>query len=263
MTSRDLSVILRDERIFPTEPSRDRLASAKTSGKGVTGMSAATQHFTMQDLRAGAREFGVMISDAQLHSFQRYMELLLEWNKRVNLISRRDESRIITHHFLDSLSGLSVLPKKERLRVVEIGAGAGLPGLPLKICRPDIELTLIESVRMKSLFLDHAVKVLGLTDVTVLRERAERLAGSSHLLGTYDVAVARAVGSLALLASLAFPLLKPGGLLVAYKGPDPASEIQTTLEGVTGLVTQHIVPKCITLPISQLTRTLVLVTKPT
>lgn len=226
-------------------------------------MSAVTRHFSLQDLRAGARELGVMTSDAQLHSFQRYLELLLEWNKRVNLISRKDESRIITHHFLDSLSGLSVLPNKERLRVVEIGAGAGLPGLPLKICRPDIDLTLIESVRMKSLFLAHAVKALGLTDVTVLRERAERLAESGQLPGIYDVAVARAVGSLALLVSLAFPLLKPGGMLVAYKGPDPAAEIQTTLEGTAGLTAQHVDTKCITLPVSRLKRTLVLVAKPT
>jgi 16S rRNA (guanine527-N7)-methyltransferase len=213
------------------------------------------------DLRPGAEQLGISLSPTQLDLFRRYHELLIQWNARVNLISRRDVSRIVTHHFLDSLGGLRFLPGGGKLRVVDVGAGAGFPGLPLKICRPNIAITLVESIRKKVLFLQHIVRQLDLTNVVVVNERAEQLANSPGLDGLFDVAVVRAVGSLADLVALCFPLLRPRGMLVAYKGPEIKAEVMSLEKAKPPAKPASLRIEPVTVPVANLKRSIVILTK--
>ncbi|OGC04644.1 16S rRNA (guanine(527)-N(7))-methyltransferase RsmG [candidate division WOR-1 bacterium RIFOXYA12_FULL_43_27] len=149
--------------------------------------------------------------------FEKYIEELLLWNKKFNLTSITDPKEIKIKHFEDSLSILQAIDLTNQ-SVVDIGSGAGFPGIPLKLARPGILLTLIEATRKKTEFLNHIVKTLGLSGVVVVWGRAETL--KNKYAEKFDVAVARAVAKLPELIKLAFPLLKPGGILIAQKGPN-------------------------------------------
>ena len=155
--------------------------------------------------------------------FNLYLTELLDWNKKFNLTSITDPGEIKVKHFEDSLSILEAIDLKNE-KVLDIGTGAGFPGIPLKIERPDIKLTLIESTKKKTEFLKHIVKILDLKDIEIIWGRAGEVK-----LGRFDVVVARAVAKLPKLAPIALSYLKPGGLLIAQKGPeveDYAGEIK-------------------------------------
>ena len=178
-----------------------------------------------EDFLAECQRMGLPISEHQRGQFVLYHELLLQWNRKVNLMSRADESRVFSRHFLDALLLLPHLRMAPGSRVADLGTGAGLPGIPLKVLQPSLDLTLIESKRRKVLFLRHVVKTLALDACTVAHTRAEALAGDPRHAGRYGLLLARAVADVPLLCSLAAPLLAPGGLLVCYKGPDAVDSI--------------------------------------
>jgi len=153
--------------------------------------------------------------------FNIYLNELLEWNKRFNLTAVTDPEEIRIRHFEDSLTVLQAIDLAEQ-SVVDVGAGAGFPGIPLKIVRPGIKLTLIEATRKKAEFLKHLINVLGLTGVEVLWGRAEELA---NYHGKYEVAVSRAVAKFPLLVKYCLPLLKIGGIFVALKQDAVEAEV--------------------------------------
>lgn len=146
--------------------------------------------------------------------FNLYLEELIEWNKKFNLTSIADPREIQVKHFDDSLALLQVFPLTDQ-SVVDVGAGAGFPGIPLKIICPGIKLTLVESRQKKTEFLSHIVKTLGLNDVEVVWSRAEEYAKEKR--ECFDLAVARAVAKINVLAELCLPLVKIGGIFIAYK----------------------------------------------
>lgn len=145
--------------------------------------------------------------------FNLYLKELLEWNQKFNLTSVTDPEEIKTRHFEDSLSILQAVELSDQ-KVVDIGAGAGFPGIPLKIARPGIKLTLIEATRKKVDFLKHLIEILELKDTEAIWGRAEKL---TEYFGQYDVAVARAVAKLPVLVKYCLPYLKPGGIFIAQK----------------------------------------------
>lgn len=180
-----------------------------------------------QLLRDGALEFNLSLSEAQLSAFECYSQELIDWNQRVNLTSIIEPQEIVVKHFLDSLSvylPLSDLPPN--LALIDVGSGAGFPGLPLKIVLPDLHLTLLEATGKKTAFLLHLVEVLGLTGVTVLTARAEEAGRRPDQRERYDVAVARAVAPLPVLAEYTLPLVKVGGRVIVQKGQQPTDEIK-------------------------------------
>lgn len=146
--------------------------------------------------------------------FESYIKELIAWNEKFNLTSITDPEEIRIKHFEDSLSVLQAIDLKNE-KVLDIGTGAGFPGIPLKIARPDIKLTLMDSTKKKTEFLKHIIKALDLSDVKVVWGRAGEV-----LLGHFDVVVARAVAKLPKLVPIALTYLKPGGLLIAQKGPE-------------------------------------------
>jgi len=154
--------------------------------------------------------------------FETYRDELLLWNKKFNLTSITDPKEIEVKHFKDSLSVLEALDL-DKQSVIDIGCGAGFPGIPLKLSRPQIKLTLVDSVKKKTDFLEHLIKKLGLKEVRVILSRAEDL--SDKHKEAYDVAVARAVKELRVLCEYCLPFVKVGGVFIAMKADQAEDEI--------------------------------------
>lgn len=161
---------------------------------------------------------GVRLDAAQLDRFERFSLLLREWNENVNLTAIVDPAGIAVKHFLDSLTLLLVQPPAARARLIDVGTGAGFPGLPLAIARPDLTVTIVESVGKKVRFLEVAKAALALAQVTIAHARAEVLAHEPTHRERYDVAVVRALPVLATNLELLLPFCRIGGHAVAYKG---------------------------------------------
>ncbi len=196
-------------------------------------------------LRDGAQQFNLALTEAQLNAFARYSQELIAWNQRVNLTSIVEPSEIVVKHFLDSLSVYQVLPGLPlSLSLVDVGSGAGFPGLPLKIALPELRLTLLESTGKKTAFLQHLIQVLNLTGVTILTARAEEAGRQPAQRERYDVAVARAVAPLPVLAEYTLPLVKRGGLVIVQKGQHPADELKAAANalGILGGKISQVLP---------------------
>ncbi|UCE19057.1 MAG: 16S rRNA (guanine(527)-N(7))-methyltransferase RsmG [Gemmatimonadota bacterium] len=215
----------------------------------------------IQQLAEGCSAFGITLGGERKRKFCDYLEELLEWNRRVNLVSRQDTENIALHHFLDSLSFLPNIEIPQEARMIDVGTGAGFPGIPLKICCPDLRLTLVESTRKKVLFLKHIIDTLRLSGVSVLHERAEALHQDSKYRDNFDIVVARAVSPLRSLTLLCLPFLKPGGKFVAYKGGDVRGELREArleLSKISGRFEREI---DVFLPLSNRKRQLIVFTK--
>jgi 16S rRNA (guanine527-N7)-methyltransferase len=169
---------------------------------------------------------GIRLTQSQVTSFNIYERELLEWNQRHNLTAIRDPEIVRTKHFLDSLTCLLVLRDTPVDRVIDVGTGAGFPGLPIKIVCPSIQLTLAESVGKKADFCAHIVKKLGLTGVEVVQERAETLGQLPAYRERFNWAVARAVAEMPILAEHLLPFVRVGGMILAMKGDAAPAEAQ-------------------------------------
>ena len=175
-------------------------------------------------LAVGARELDLDLTPAQLDQFSRYADLLIDWNGRFNLTSIVEPRDIVTKHFLDSLSTARSIPAGP-LKLIDVGAGAGLPGLPIKLVRPDVTLTLLEATRKKCDFLKAVVADLQLTDVIVVNGRAEEAGRMVEHREAYDIAIARAVADLPVLAEYLLPFVKVGGIAIAQKSRGAEDEL--------------------------------------
>ena len=166
----------------------------------------------------------IRLSPGQIEAFQLYENTLLEWNSRFNLTAIRDPQEMRTKHFLDSLSCLLAIRDTHMERVIDVGTGAGFPGLPLKIMCPKIRLTLVESVGKKAEFCRQVIETLQLDGVRVIQERAEVLGQSREHRERYDWALGRAVALMPVLAEYLLPLVKVGGRMLAMKGESGPAE---------------------------------------
>jgi len=189
-------------------------------------------------LIAGTKELGIILTPERLATFRSTYEELVSWNQKFNLTAITDYEGVQVRHFLDSLSCLSAMENQERLtnqRVIDVGTGAGFPGIPLKIARPGIRLTLLEATEKKVNFLKHLVQRLGLRGVTVLHGRAEELGQSPAYRERYDWAVARAVAEMPILVEYLLPLVKIGGRALAQKGEHAPAEVHRAEHAITQL----------------------------
>ena len=187
----------------------------------------------METLKEGAAALGVELTDAQLAQFRSYHSLIVQWNDRANLVSTHDWETVRSRHILDSLTvALAVPPPLESRSALDIGSGAGFPGMALKIAFPELRITLLEATAKKTAFLDHVAATLGLGDVDVLTGRAEDLAHDDRYRGRFGLVLARAVARMAALAELTLPFCEPEGLVVAHKGARHAEE---TAEATTAI----------------------------
>jgi 16S rRNA (guanine527-N7)-methyltransferase len=182
-------------------------------------------------LHSTAAAWGIALAPQQVERFERYSTLLLQANAQLNLTRITAPDEIATRHFLDSLRcALSWGEPPHRL--IDIGSGAGFPGVPLKILHPEIQLTLVESTGKKAAFLRRLASDLGLDGVTVLAERAETLGRLPAHREQYDLVTARAVAELRVLAELCLPLCRVGGRFLAPKGAQPEAEVATAARAI-------------------------------
>jgi 16S rRNA (guanine527-N7)-methyltransferase len=174
----------------------------------------------------GLQQLGIDLHNEQLlAAFASYRQELLDWNTRINLTAITDPQDVLLKHFLDSLSLLKAYTNS-RARLLDIGSGAGFPGLPLKIVRPQWHVTLLEATGKKTLFLRHMVETLQLQDVEIIHGRAEELAHKSEYRATFDIVTARAVSALPTLLEYCAPYCRIGGVIVLPKKGDLTEELQ-------------------------------------
>lgn len=173
-------------------------------------------------VRSEAARYGINLHDAQLLQFERYVRLLAEWNQRVNLVADAAPDVVRRRHIVESLALGAALREREVLRpdsrIIDVGAGAGFPGLPIKIAWPTVRLTLLEATAKKTAFLQSAVEALQLDDAAVLTGRAEDLGHDASLRASFDLVLARAVAPLPALLELTLPFARVGGRVVTPKG---------------------------------------------
>ncbi|MBL6966719.1 MAG: 16S rRNA (guanine(527)-N(7))-methyltransferase RsmG [Anaerolineales bacterium] len=191
---------------------------------------------------------GISLNPQQLNALEIYAQELMDWNKRYSLTAIHEPELVRVKHFLDSLSAFSALRNTPVGRVVDVGTGAGFPGLPLKILCPHIQLTLMESVEKKVRFCEHIVERLGLEGVEIVRERAEIVGQDARFREQFDWAVARAVALMPILMEYLLPLVRVGGYVLAMKGesgPAEAHSVDNALDLLGGRL-QRLIP--VTLP---------------
>lgn len=170
--------------------------------------------------------FHIQLTARQVQALATYERELLDWNRKFNLTALRDSDSIRAKHFLDSFSCVLAWGAKPPRRLIDVGTGAGFPGLALKILYPAMKLTLVESVSKKAMFCEHIVRLLGLDGVEVLRARAEDVGRAPEHREQYDWAVARAVANMAVLCEYLLPLVRLGGTALAMKGESGPAEAQ-------------------------------------
>lgn len=177
-------------------------------------------------LRKGLEDLGITATDKILSDFSIYREILVEWNQKMNLTGIEDEKQVYIKHFLDSVSAVKNDYIKDGISIIDVGTGAGFPGLPLRICLENIELTLLDSLNKRINFLEEVSENLELDNIEFIHGRAEDFGKLEEYREQYDVATARAVAGLPILMEFCVPFVKVGGYFICLKGPNANLELE-------------------------------------
>lgn len=212
-------------------------------------------------LEQGARELGIELSRGEIESFSKYKSLLKEWNEKINITAITEDRDIDIKHFLDSLSIVKDGYIQDGSKIIDIGTGGGFPGVPIKILKPDTQVTLLDGLNKRLKFLDIVIEELGLDGIETIHGRAEELSRKKEYRESYDIAVSRAVASLNTLLEYCLPFVKVGGYFIAMKGPEVDEEIEVSkkaLEKLGGELEERI---DVRLPYSDITHNLLFIKK--
>lgn len=182
-------------------------------------------------------KINIEISDDQINCFEKYYELLIEKNKVMNLTAITDKEDVIVKHFIDSIALIPYLLDKgininNELKIIDIGTGAGFPGLPLKIMMPDVKFTLLDSLNKRVSFLNEVIDELKLKDIEALHGRAEDYASDNKYREKYDICVSRAVANLSTLSEYCIPFVKENGFFISYKAGESEEEINKSKNAI-------------------------------
>lgn len=199
-------------------------------------------------LRNGIEDFGIEASDKMLTDFQKYKEVLVEWNQKMNLTGIEDEKEVFIKHFLDSISAVTKGYIKNGMSLIDVGTGAGFPGMPLKICLPELNVTLLDSLNKRINFLKEVATQLEIEDIEFIHGRAEDFGKNEDYRESFDIATARAVAGLPALMEFCVPFIKVGGYFVCLKGPNANLELEESKTAMEVLGLEYVEKIDIKLP---------------
>ncbi|KPI46238.1 16S rRNA (guanine(527)-N(7))-methyltransferase RsmG [Clostridioides difficile] len=183
-------------------------------------------------LKNGIEGFNIIINESMLEKFKKYREILVDWNQKMNLTGIEDEKEVYVKHFLDSISAIKNGYIKNGMSIIDVGTGAGFPGLPLKICLDDLELTLLDSLNKRINFLEEVSRELELANIKFIHGRAEDFGKDEKYREKYDIATARAVAGLPILMEFCVPFVKVGGYFICLKGPNANLELEESQKAI-------------------------------
>ena len=206
-----------------------------------------------------AKKLEIVLSENYVKKFYEYMLLLLEWNEKINLTSITDEKDIVLKHFVDSITICKYIPKNAKL--LDVGTGAGFPGIPVKIVRDDIEVVLLDSLNKRILFLDDVIDKLDMKNIQAVHGRAEEFGRNKDFRQSFDVVTSRAVANMAVLSEYLIPFSKLGGKCVIMKGADFEEELNNSKKAIKVLGGKINSVDEFVLPASDMKRTIVVVDK--
>jgi len=211
-------------------------------------------------LKNYAKKLHINLNDTKCEQFIKYYELLVEWNNNINLTAITDYNEVVVKHFIDSMSIVNIIDINGDNSLVDVGTGAGFPGIPLKICFPSLKVVLIDSLDKRVKFLNHVIEELGLKDIKAIHARAEEF-GHTKYRESFDFCVTRAVSNLSVISEYCLPLVKVGGYFIPYKSKEVENEIseyEMAIEELGGVIDDVAI---FDLPDTDIMRSLILIFK--
>ncbi len=205
------------------------------------------------------KEINIELKKEQTEKFYKYMNLLLEWNEKINLTAITEPEEVILKHFVDSLTISKYIEKDSKL--VDMGTGAGFPGIPLKILRDDIEITLADSLNKRINFLNEVIKELNLKNIQTVHTRAEEFGKNKKYRESFDIATSRAVANLSTLSEYLIPLVKPSGKTICMKGSEIKEEVEMARKAIEILGGKIEQEESFNLPNSDMKRNVIIIKK--
>jgi len=190
------------------------------------------EDYDIQDFITYLKQLDIELSDKQLKQFIIYYEMLVEWNKAINLTAITDFKDVLVKHFLDSVSLIKAIDINSEMKVIDIGTGAGFPGIPLKIVFPNLKITLLDSLNKRIHFLNEVIETLDLKEIDTVHGRAEDFAKPGKLREQYDVCVSRAVANMTTLSEYCLPFVKIDGFFISYKSEKIVEEMKNAEKGI-------------------------------
>ncbi|MBQ4843388.1 16S rRNA (guanine(527)-N(7))-methyltransferase RsmG [Bacillus safensis] len=215
----------------------------------------------IEQFTAALEEKGITLSPVQLEQFETYFRMLVEWNEKMNLTSITEKEEVYLKHFYDSISAAFFIDFHKVTTICDIGAGAGFPSIPLKICFPHLHVTIVDSLQKRITFLNELAKGLNLQDTTFYHDRAETFGQRKEKRESYDLVTARAVARLSVLSELCLPLVKKEGLFVALKASAADEEMQAGKKAVTVLGGDVVEKHSFVLPLEESERNIIVIEK--
>lgn len=212
-------------------------------------------------LSYGCEELGLELIEGQLNQFDQYYKLLVEWNQKINLTAIVEYEEVVKKHFLDSIAMVSHYDMRKVNQIIDVGTGAGFPGIPIKIIYPHVSVILLDSLKKRTSFLNEVIEFLGLDHIKAVHGRAEERAHIQEFRECYDLCVSRAVARLNVLCEYCLPYVKVGGSFIAYKGPSVEEELLEAKNPISKLGGDHPEILQIQVPYTELKHNIVIINK--